>query len=277
MTKMDVVNSMLEKALQDKKISRINDFLVITDKADYPEMDQVIPLFPEQQFFLDEIVVDKINGAEVLEIGVGSGVLSIGAIKAGAKRVTALEINPRAKIFAGFNIMLNGLEGQIEIADGDRHDIWKPVAGKQFDYLISNPPFEPTPPDTEYFLHSASGLYGLDFVETLFRELDDHLFEKGHGQIVTGAPGNEKEPFMLLDLANQYLPGITTVKVEPDPLPYDEALEELFTGMDTITVAQVENMKEQAKKEGVSHWHLCVLHYEKGPKTIKVQPSIPYF
>ena len=42
---------MLEKALQDKKFSRINDFLVITDKADYPEMDQVIPLFPEQQFF----------------------------------------------------------------------------------------------------------------------------------------------------------------------------------------------------------------------------------
>ena len=51
--------------------------------------------------------MDKINGAEVLEIGVGSGVLSIGAIKAGAKRVTALEINPRTKIFARFNVMLN--------------------------------------------------------------------------------------------------------------------------------------------------------------------------
>ena len=35
------------------------------------------------------------QGAQALEIGLGSGALSIGALKAGAKRVTALEINPR--------------------------------------------------------------------------------------------------------------------------------------------------------------------------------------
>ena len=71
------------------------------DRLDYLAIDQVIPLFPEQQFFLDELQHEKIQEANVLEIGLGSGVLSIGAARAGAKHVTALEINPRAKNLAG--------------------------------------------------------------------------------------------------------------------------------------------------------------------------------
>lgn len=62
--------------------------------------------------------------AEVLEIDWGSGVLSIGAAR--AKRVTALEINPRAKNFAGFNFVLNGVEDKIAIVDGQA-DVWQPV------------------------------------------------------------------------------------------------------------------------------------------------------
>jgi len=275
-TEKDIINSMLEKALEDKCISRINDFLVITDKLDYQEIDQVLPLFPEQQFFLDEIVVDKIHGANALEIGVGSGVLSIGAIKAGAKKVTALEINPRAKIFAGFNILLNGLESQIEIVEGNQEDIWKPVAGKQFDYFISNPPFGLTPPDTEYFLHSAAGQYGLDFIEKIFKGLNEHLSEEGHGQIVTVAPGDDKGPFMLLDLVSKYLHGTTLVKVNPISIKFDIGLDSLIeTGM-VATMEQVKKMKQQAQKDGISHEYLCVIHYKKGVKTLEVQPSIAY-
>ncbi len=41
---------MLEKARQGKRFTKINCFFVITDELDYPEINQVIPLFPEQNF-----------------------------------------------------------------------------------------------------------------------------------------------------------------------------------------------------------------------------------
>jgi hypothetical protein len=47
------------------------------------------------------------------------------------------------------------------------------------------------------------------------------------------------------------------------------------TGM-AATVEQVKEMKQQAQKDGISHEYLCMIHYEKGLKKLKVQPSIAY-
>src|SRR3989338_2642488 len=122
-----MINLLLSQNLKNKRVSQINDFCVVTDRIEYDRPDQVFPLHPENQFYLDEIIEERIKGAKALEIGIGSGVLSIGAVKAGAEKVTALEINPRAKNYAGFNIMLNGLEDKIQIRDGNTEDIFKPV------------------------------------------------------------------------------------------------------------------------------------------------------
>jgi ribosomal protein L11 methylase PrmA len=103
-----------------KRFSCLHDIYVVTDQDSYLALDQVFPMHAEQQFFLDELNREKMVGAQALEIGLGSGVLSIGAAKAGAACVTALEINPRAKNYAGFNIMLNGVEDRVAIIDGDR-------------------------------------------------------------------------------------------------------------------------------------------------------------
>ncbi|MCP4104676.1 MAG: class I SAM-dependent methyltransferase [Desulfobacteraceae bacterium] len=267
----DMIKTMIEKSLHDKRVVAVNNFCVVTDQLDYSELNQVLPLFPEQQFFLDEIVPEKIRGAKGLEIGVGSGVLSIGAVKAGAEKITALEINPRAKNFAGFNILLNGAEGRIEIMDGD-DDIFKPVQGRQFDYIFSNPPFDPTPPGAEHYLHSAAGAYGLDFIEKIFKDLDEYLTDEGHGQIVTAAPGNDNEPFLLLDLVKKYLPGAATVVVNPVPIEFEHATD-FLEDRGLATVEQTEALKQSVRKQGISHSHLCVIHYEKGTKALKVEPS----
>lgn len=150
-----------------------------------------------------------------MEIGIGSAVLSIGAVKKGAEKVIALEINPKAKNYAGFNIVLNDLGDKIQIRDGNTKDIFKPVEGEEFDYIISNPPFEPTPSGIDYYLHSSGGIYGLDFVRKILMDLDCHLANNGHAQIVTFAPGNKKQPFMLIDLVKKYLSGHTIIKVNP--------------------------------------------------------------
>jgi len=264
--------SLINQNLKNKRISQIGDFYVVTDRVEYNKPDQVFPLHPENQFYLDEIVEEKIKGAKVLEICVGSGVLSIGAVKAGAEKVTALEINPRAKNYAGFNIVLNGLEDRIEIRDGNTEDIFKPIEGEKFDYIISNPPFEPTPPGIDYYLHSSGGIYGLDFVENILQNLDSYLADNGHAQIVTFAPGDKKQPFMLADLVQKYLNGQTTIKVNPVSIRFNDFVDR-FVKIGQATEQQVAEMKEHAAKDNVTHLYLCMVHYEKGEKSLTVEPT----
>lgn len=252
-----------------KRFSRINDIYVVTDQDTYLELDQVFPMHAEQQFFLDELNREKMVGAQALEIGLGSGVLSIGAAKAGAACVTALEINPRAKNYAGFNIMLNGVEDRVAIIDGDRQAIFKPVAGRRFDYIFSNPPFEPTPPGLDNFYHSDAGLYGLDFLEEIFKGLDEHLTDQGHAQIVTAAPGDANGPFMLINSAQKYLAGKTTIIVNPVPITFAHMAQWFAVG----TLASPEQTAELIRigeRDGVTHEYLCVIHYAKGESGLTV-------
>jgi len=253
------------------RLSVIQSMQILTDRIEYDKPDQVFPMHPEQCFYIDELNRQKIRGASALEIGLGSGVLSIAAAKAGARKVTALEINPRAKNFAGYNIVQNGVEDKIEIRDGNE-DIFKPVKGEKFDYIISNPPFEPTPPGIEYFMHSAGGIYGLDFVEKLLKGVDKHLTEKGHAQIVTFAPGDDESPSMLIDLINKYLPGSTQLKVNPISMRYDDFVDR-FVQIEKATQEQVDEMKGQAEADGITHLYLCMIHYERGQKSITIEPS----
>ncbi|MDF5727492.1 MAG: methyltransferase [Rhizonema sp. PD38] len=269
-----MIGELINQNLRDKRISTIaskltGEYTVATDPVSYQKLDQVFPLHPEQQFFLDELTEEKIASARVLEIGIGSGVLSIGALRAGAIHVTALEINPRAKNYAGFNILANGLEGKIEIRDGDAIDIWKPIRGLRFDYIISNPPFEPTPQGMTQYLHSAAGIWGLDFVEAILKELDDHLTAKGHGQIVTFAPGNTQEPFMLVNIARKYLKGEVIIKVNPISIKFGEFIDR-FVEREQATREKVEELKKIAQENGVSDLYLCMLHYSKGNQALTV-------
>jgi len=56
-------------------------------------------------------------GSRVLDIGTGSGVLTIAAIKLGIENGVGLDIDPCAVAEACHNVRLNGLAGRIEISD----------------------------------------------------------------------------------------------------------------------------------------------------------------
>jgi release factor glutamine methyltransferase len=269
---MQTVLESFKRLAPTKRFSKISDIYVVTDQDTYLELDQVFPMHAEQQFFLEELQREKVARAEVLEIGLGSGVLSIGAAKAGATRVTALEINPRAKNHAGFNIMVNGVEDRIVITDGDRQNIFKPVIGRQFDYIMSNPPFEPTPPGLDNFYHSDAGLYGMDFLENIFKGLDEHLSAHGHAQFVTAAPGDAQGPFMLVDSVKKYLPGQTTIIVNSVPITFAHMAKTFAVGS-LASPDQVQNLLRIAEKDGVTHEYLCVIHYERGPTGVRVETS----
>ncbi|MFS0871719.1 50S ribosomal protein L11 methyltransferase [Paenibacillus xylanilyticus] len=59
------------------------------------------------------------GGEEVIDVGTGSGILAIGAIRLGAKHVLALDLDPVAVSSAKENVHLNGLEQQITVKESD--------------------------------------------------------------------------------------------------------------------------------------------------------------
>jgi release factor glutamine methyltransferase len=74
---------------------------------------------------------------EVLDMGTGSGVCAVFAARYAA-RVVAVDINPAAVRCATINALLNGVEGKIDARQGD---LFAPVRGERFDFILFNPPF----------------------------------------------------------------------------------------------------------------------------------------
>lgn len=239
---------------------------IVTDAFEYQGQDQVIPLQPEQIFFMDYLNEKDVKNARFLEIGLGSGVLSIFNLLQGAKSGVGLDINPRAKVFTGFNALMNGVENRLEIRDGDTESVFAPVAGEQFDLIISNPPFEPTPPGMDYYYNSAAGIYGLSFVEAFLKNIDTYLKPGGTFQMVTMAPGTKDDPFMLYDLVHQYLPQRSVeIILDGQPITYDDFVDR-FVNIFGQDKAGVEQMKQTAQKDGVTHLHMLIFKYKKGKR-----------
>ena len=71
-------------------------------------------------------------GVSVLDFGAGTGVLALAALKLGAARATAVDIEPQALTATRRNAELNGLEGLLTIGTPDGLD------GQQFDLIFAN-------------------------------------------------------------------------------------------------------------------------------------------
>lgn len=255
-----------EKTLLAALSGQINSehVIVLTDRFEYKGWDQVIPIQPEQVFFYDYFEKERLQNKRVLEIGLGSGVLSIKAAKLGAKSVVALDINPRARALGGFNVVINNVQDIVDIRSGCVNDIYNPVKNEKFDYIISNPPFEPTPENENYYLNSSAGIYGLDFLHALFQDLNNHLNENGFVQIVTMAPGNKTEPFLLTRMLEQYFPNQEIiVDLDHQPIGYNQFVDR-FVDIFDMEQDQVKKMKVQADKDQVTDIFMAMICFEKG-------------
>jgi release factor glutamine methyltransferase len=82
----------------------------------------------------------ELRGASVLDLCTGTGILGLTAARLGA-RATAVDLARRAVLNARLNAWLNGLA--LEVLRGD---LFAPVAGRRFDFVVSNPPYIPAPP-----------------------------------------------------------------------------------------------------------------------------------
>ncbi|MFI3169487.1 MAG: 50S ribosomal protein L11 methyltransferase [Faecalibacterium sp.] len=74
------------------------------------------------------------GGERVLDIGTGSGILAIAALKLGAATAQGVDIDPISVRTAGENAALNGVEEQLEVLVGDLSD----KASGQYDIILAN-------------------------------------------------------------------------------------------------------------------------------------------
>jgi release factor glutamine methyltransferase len=82
---------------------------------------------------------ERDTDARILEIGTGSGAVALAIAHERPKaRITATDVSPAALKVAEQNARELGMEGRIEFAEGS---LFGPVVGRQFDLVVSNPPY----------------------------------------------------------------------------------------------------------------------------------------
>lgn len=139
-------------------------------------------------------ITERTPVARALDVGAGCGIQTFHLL-AHADHVTATDISPRALAFARFNLLLNApalkldpqnLEARVSLRQGS---LLEPVAGEQFDLVVSNPPFVITPrradeSSDDQFTYRDGGLPGDDIVSTLIRRIPEVLVPGGRAQML---------------------------------------------------------------------------------------------
>ncbi|MCT9003080.1 DUF7059 domain-containing protein [Microbacterium memoriense] len=118
----------------------------------------------------------------VLDVGTGCGIQALRALRH-ADRVVATDVSARALQFTRLNALLAGADGRIDVRLGSLFD---PVAGEQFERVVSNPPFVITPrvagvPEYEY---RDGGMAGDDLVAAFVTQVGAVLAPGGVAQLL---------------------------------------------------------------------------------------------
>lgn len=119
----------------------------------------------------------------VLDLGTGSGVAAVRAAMRGA-RVTATDVNPEAVRCARINALLNHVDERVDVREGD---LYEPVRGERFDWVLCNPPFfrgRPRNPRDVSWRSEA-------FLERFAQGLDSVLAAEGRALVVFSSDGDE--------------------------------------------------------------------------------------
>ena len=114
---------------------------------------------------LDDLVE---SGMRVADVGCGSGILSIAAVKLGASTALALDVDSLAVRVARENVEANGVSQVVEVAEGTlRHDPTQP--NPDYDLIVANITLNPIVELTPHIMKSL-GSGGLAVLSGLLRD-----------------------------------------------------------------------------------------------------------
>lgn len=137
--------------------------------------------FFSSRYFYEFLDTKTLAGKSFLEIGCGSGILSLLALRKGAQ-VTALDIDPKAVENTRLNFHRNFSNGQA----GFRvlqSDVFAALGKEVFDMIVINPPYYFRKVEVNAELAWYCGENG-EYFEKLFSELSSHMHSSAQAYMI---------------------------------------------------------------------------------------------
>ncbi|MEZ6042179.1 MAG: 50S ribosomal protein L11 methyltransferase [Planctomycetaceae bacterium] len=220
---------------------------IITRWVDVPQLPVSLAIFesvfwePDDTRSLRAMIqtTNLVQGKKVLEVGTGSGLISLCCLKFGAAQVVATDINPAAIQNAIFNAGELGLSENLECRLVPRRapGAWTVLRdGERFDLIISNPPWENQTPTTvaDFALYDPN----FELLKSLVHGAQDRLQPGGRMLLAYGCVSairriesecrNQGLQFSILDdrqldqLPEVFLPGMLMEISVPDRPPGEQ-------------------------------------------------------
>jgi release factor glutamine methyltransferase len=137
------------------------------------EVNECVSVYPprEDTYLLIECVEPE-AGQRILEMGCGSGLLTMHCAKIGAIMV-AVDINQKAVDCTRTNLERNHLQAKV-----DRSDLFSDVVGR-FDLILFNPPYLVGDEEGDLERSWAGGKDGVQILNRFLLEAPDHLAPGG--------------------------------------------------------------------------------------------------
>lgn len=161
------------------------------DTIEYNECSEVYPPAEDTFLLIDNLKIKSDN--KVLEIGTGTGIVSIKAAQNGAKEVVSVDINPHAIECAKENIKLNNITNMKVIES----NLFENIDDK-YDVILFNTPYLPVEedehdPDDDYAKAWDGGIDGRKTIDLFLKQAGEYLKVGGVIQLVQSSlSDNEK-------------------------------------------------------------------------------------
>jgi release factor glutamine methyltransferase len=127
-----------------------------------------------------------VRGKKVLEIGCGSGIISLFAALRGAKSVDAVDINPHAINNTNANFERHGVRN----AKAFYSDLFSEVNGRRYDLIIFNLPYHGNKPQD--ILENGVADEGYEMMKRFIADLPMHMENNGIADIGFSTSGDTK-------------------------------------------------------------------------------------
>ena len=165
------------------------------DGVEFNECEEVYPPAEDTFLLIDNLMVQ--SGYDVLEIGTGTGLVSICA-SLKCSSVTSTDINPYAIKCSEANIKLNNRDNITVI----KSDLFDNINGK-YDLILFNTPYLPVTDeehvDDEYSKAWDGGENGREVIDKFLKQAPLYLKENGTIQLVQSSLSDNEKTIQTLE------------------------------------------------------------------------------